>query len=61
MIHRVEINYYINVPEYLNLKIENKYGDVYMEEYNGDFSVSVSNGSFKANSLGKDLNFTIFL
>ena len=29
---KVEINYYINIPEYLNLKIENKYGDVYMEE-----------------------------
>jgi hypothetical protein len=50
---RVEINYYITVPEYLNLKIENKYGDVYMEDNTGDFSVSVSNGSFKANSLGK--------
>jgi hypothetical protein len=49
----VEINYYINIPEYLNLKIENKYGDVYMEDNTGDFSASVSNGSFKANSLGK--------
>jgi hypothetical protein len=50
----VEINYYINVPDYLNIKIENKYGDVYMEDNTGNFSVSVSNGSFKANSLGKE-------
>ena len=50
---RVEINYYINIPEYLNLKIENKYGDVYMENNTGEFSVSLSNGSFKANSLGE--------
>jgi hypothetical protein len=50
---RVEINYYINIPGYLNLKIENKYGDVYMEDNTGNLSVSVSNGSFKANSLGK--------
>jgi hypothetical protein len=57
---RVEINYYINIPEYLNLKIENKYGDVYMEDNTGDFSISLSNGSFKANSLGKNssLNLT---
>jgi hypothetical protein len=57
---RVEINYYISVPEYINLKIENKYGDVYMEEITGDFSISLSNGSFKANSLGKNsaLNLT---
>jgi hypothetical protein len=49
----IEINYYINIPEYLNLKIENKYGDVYMENCSGEFRISVSNGSFKANSLGK--------
>jgi hypothetical protein len=55
---KVEINYYINIPEYLNLNINNKYGDVYMENVTGNFSVSVSNGSFKANSLskGSDLN-----
>ena len=48
------------MPEYLNLKIENKYGDVYMEDITGDFSISLSNGSFKANSLGKNstLNLT---
>jgi hypothetical protein len=51
---KVEINYYINMPEYLNLKIENKYGDVYMEDNTGEFSISVSNGSFRANSLGKN-------
>jgi hypothetical protein len=55
----VEINYFINIPEYLNLKIENKYGDVYMEDNTGTFSVSISNGSFKANSLGKGSALTI--
>jgi hypothetical protein len=50
----VEINYYINIPEYLNLKIENKYGDVYMENSTGEFKITISNGSFKANSLGKN-------
>jgi hypothetical protein len=49
----IEINYYINIPEYLNLKIENKYGDLYMENCSGEFKISISNGSFKANSLGK--------
>jgi hypothetical protein len=50
---RVEINYYISVPEYLDLKISNKYGDVFVENCTGDFSISISNGSFKAGSLGK--------
>jgi hypothetical protein len=56
---RVEINYYISVPEYLSLKIENKYGDVYMDNNTGDFSIKVSNGSFKANSLGKGSSVTL--
>jgi hypothetical protein len=56
---RVEINYYITIPEYLNLKIENKYGDVYMEDITGDFSISLSNGSFKANSLGKNSSLNL--
>jgi hypothetical protein len=56
---RVEINYYISIPDYLNLKIENKYGDVYMENNTGNFSISLSNGSFKANALGKESSITI--
>ncbi len=55
----IEINYYINIPEYLNLKIENKYGDVYMENNTGNFKISISNGSFKANSLGKKSSITM--
>jgi len=56
---RIEINYYINVPEYLNLKIDNRYGDLYMESSTGKFTASVSNGSFKANSLGRESSVTI--
>lgn len=50
---RVQINYTIIMPEYLNLKIDNRYGDVYLEDNSGSVSISVSNGSFKANSLNK--------
>jgi hypothetical protein len=56
---RVEIDYYISVPEYLNLKIDNKYGDVYMEDCTGDLSISLSNGSLKADSLGKGSAITL--
>lgn len=48
---KVEINYFISMPEYLNLKVENKYGDLYMENISGKLDVSVSNGSFKASSI----------
>lgn len=56
---RVEINYYISVPEYLNLKIENRYGDLYMEDCSGTFYATLSNGSFKANALGKGSSVTL--
>jgi hypothetical protein len=50
---RLQVNYFINAPDYLNMKIVNKYGDVYMEDNTGTFSLSLSNGSFKAGSLNK--------
>lgn len=56
---RIEINYYISIPEYLNMKIENKYGDVYMENTTGNLSITVSNGSFRANSISKGSNMTL--
>lgn len=57
---RIEINYYITAPDYINLKIDNKYGDVYMEDNSGACTISISNGSFKANTLNKvsGMNFT---
>jgi hypothetical protein len=50
---RIQVNYFISAPEYLNMKIINKYGDIYMENNSGIFSLDQSNGSFKANSLNK--------
>jgi hypothetical protein len=50
---RLQINYFISAPEYMDMNISNKYGDVYMEDNTGKFSLSLSNGSFKANSLNE--------
>lgn len=50
---KVEIDYFISMPEYLNLKLENKYGDLYLENTSGKLEASLSNGSFKANSINK--------
>jgi hypothetical protein len=57
---RVQINYFVSMPENLDLKIENRYGDVYMEDNTATISVIISNGAFKANSLNKasDLKLT---
>jgi hypothetical protein len=48
---RVQINYYINVPDHVDIKIKNQFGDISMENNTGVISVDLSNGDFKANSL----------
>lgn len=50
---RIEINYTVTAPEYLKLRITNRYGDVYIENCSGDLTLDLSNGSFKANNLMK--------
>ncbi len=50
---KLQINYYINAPEYMDIRITNKYGDVYMENNTGILTLNLSNGSFKANSLNE--------
>lgn len=56
---RLEINYFISAPEYLDLRIINRYGNVYMEDNTGTFSLNLSNGSFKANSLNETDEITL--
>ena len=47
----VTINYMVFVPKQTNLKIENKFGDVYIDDFGGNLEISLSNGDFKANAL----------
>lgn len=58
---KIEINYYITAPVWLDMKIENRFGDVVIEDNTGIVSLTVSNGSLKVNSLNTaremNLNF----
>lgn len=49
--NQVTIDYMVRIPVYLNLKMENKFGDVYIDDYNGNINLSLSNGGLKANNL----------
>ncbi len=55
----VEINYYITIPEYLDLRIENRYGDVFMENCSGNFTATLTNGDFRAGSLEEECSLTL--
>lgn len=47
----VTINYTIYLPKSTNLKIENKFGDVYLDDLSGNLTLKLSNGNLKANHL----------
>lgn len=47
----VEIDYTVQVPKSIELKINNKYGDVYIDDHAGDLRLTLSNGDLKVNEL----------
>jgi len=47
----VSINYTVMIPSRVPLKIENKFGNVYMDDYEGSLNLTLSYGDMKANRL----------
>ncbi len=56
---RVQINYYINIPDNADINIENQFGDIFMENNTGVISVSLSKGNFEATSLNRISNLSL--
>jgi hypothetical protein len=56
---RVQINYFINIPDYADINIENQFGDISMENNTGVISVDLSNGDFKADALNRISDFSL--
>lgn len=48
---KVEINYYVMVPDFIDIKIDNRYGDIYVESTSCDLDIKMSNGNFNAEDL----------
>ena len=55
----MQVDYTVWIPDSNRLKIENKYGDVYIGDYKGEVSIDLSNGNLKANNFEK--NFELVL
>jgi hypothetical protein len=59
--NQVIINYTVHVPEYVDLRVNNKFGDIYIDDFAGRTDITLSNGELKANKLsGKssiEINF----
>jgi len=54
--NQITINYTIMLPAYAKIKIENKFGDVYLDDRDGDFNLILSYGDLKANNLNGNKN-----
>lgn len=57
--NQVIINYAVHVPDYIDLRISNKYGDIYLDDFGGRIDITLSNGELKANSLSGKSNIEI--
>ncbi|MGQ8336566.1 DUF4097 family beta strand repeat-containing protein [Sunxiuqinia sp. A32] len=57
----IEIDYKVWLPATNPLKVENKFGDIYIDDYEGEAEISLSNGKLKAHNLNAkttiNLNF----
>ncbi len=48
------IDYEIKMPKFLNLTLNNKYGDVFIDEVAGEADIAVKYGNLKANKILRD-------
>lgn len=48
--NEVRIDYTVHVPRNQSLKVTNKYGDIYADDFTGDVQLNLSNGDLKANN-----------
>ncbi len=55
----VEINMKITLPDNLDLRIKNKFGNVYLDDYNGDVTLNMDNGRLKAHNLNGYVNMKV--
>jgi uncharacterized protein YozE (UPF0346 family) len=55
----VEINYTVMVPETIELNIENKYGDVYLNDTEAKLRLNLSNGNLKAHDLNNEAEISV--
>lgn len=49
--NKAQIDYNVYLPADMNVKLENKFGNIYCTDHKGKFEANLSNGDFKANDL----------
>ena len=47
---KIEINYKIFVPKRVNITLDNRFGDVYLQDFDGTARITVNHGNLRANN-----------
>ncbi len=57
---KMEINFMVWLPKTNELKVNNKFGDIFIGDYQGDVEITLSNGNLKSHDFGgrTDLNLS---
>lgn len=55
----ITIDYIIWLPDSNELKVENKFGDIYIGDYKGDVEINLSNGNLKSHDFDGKLNLIL--
>ncbi len=53
------IDYYVKVPHSAKLNIENRFGDIYIEDINGRANIDLSHGDLRAAQFSNDLKLNL--
>lgn len=55
---RIDIDFIVWLPDGNPLKVENKFGDIFMDDYSGEIEVILSNGNLKAHDFAGKTTLT---
>lgn len=55
----IQVDYTVWIPETNRLKIENKFGDIFIGDYKGEVWINLSNGNLKANDFYNNIDLTL--
>lgn len=55
----VDIDINVKIPDNLDLRIKNKFGNVYIDDYKGDLTIDLANGKLKAHDLSGYVNMKL--
>ena len=56
---KIEIDYTVWMPKTNQLKVENKFGDIYIDDYLGDIEIILSNGNLKSHDFEGKANLKL--